>query len=95
MSLPGLGHTRRKEIVENNDGIQTTRHTKKVYGKALTPYQRVMESNKVPMGIKIKLTKRYESLSPVTLRARISTLQSKLNKLQKQLGYHYELKGLR
>lgn len=44
---------------------------KKKYGKALTPYQRLMQSKQIPLKIKTQLQKLYESLNPVKLKAAI------------------------
>lgn len=51
---------------------------KKKYGQALTPYQRLMQSNQIPPKTKSALQKLYESLNPVKLKA---TIEAKLKRI--------------
>jgi hypothetical protein len=51
---------------------------KKKYGQALTPYQRLMQSNQIPPKTKSALQKFYESLNPVKLK---STIEAKLKRI--------------
>ena len=44
---------------------------KRTYDTAKTPYQRVMENKDVPVAVKEKLTRLYESLNPFELKRRI------------------------
>lgn len=53
---------------------------KKKYGQALTPYQRLIQSNQIPPKTKSALQKLYESLNPVKLKAAIEA------KLKRILG---------
>jgi hypothetical protein len=53
---------------------------KKKYGQALTPYQRLMQSNQIPPKTKSALQKLYESLNPVKLKEAITS------KLKRILG---------
>lgn len=52
---------------------------KKVYEKAKTPYQRVLESDKISKDIKDRLTEEYERLNPAALQR---SLRRKLDKIQ-------------
>ncbi len=51
---------------------------KKKYGQALTPYQRLMQSDQIPPKTKSALQKLYESLNPVKLKA---TIEAKLKRI--------------
>lgn len=55
----------RKEKVNNSV-------SKKTYGAALTPCQRLMESKQIPLETKAKLRELYESLNPVKLKEAIA-----------------------
>lgn len=79
----------RDEKYVNKNGIKVKRYGKKKY-TIKTPYARAMESKQLPMRVKLKLKEQYESLNPKVLRDRIDSLQLKVSKLQKQLGYHYD-----
>lgn len=52
---------------------------KKVYEKAKTPYQRVLESDKISKEIKDRLTEQYERLNPTALQR---SLKKKLDKIK-------------
>lgn len=80
----------RKEVYVNENGMQVKKKTKKTYSLK-TPYQRALECPLVDKHVKQKLTKQYELLNPKLLSDRIDLLQRKVNKLQKQLGYNFEL----
>ena len=51
---------------------------KKKYGQALTPYQRLMQSNQIPPKTKSALQKLYESLNPVKLK---EAIEAKLKRI--------------
>jgi hypothetical protein len=68
---------------------QTTKPYKRIYDQPRTPYQRVLEREDVSQSVKDKLTKQYENLNPKTLRDTIQDLISKLERTQRELGYHY------
>ncbi len=53
----------------------------KKYGKARTPFRRVLESEHIDDKIKAKLRREYDSLNPVELKKNIAGLQEKLLKL--------------
>lgn len=55
---------------------------KKIYDKAKTPYQRVMECNQTSQEKKEELKKEYETLNPAALRRAIISKTDKLNKLK-------------
>lgn len=56
----------RKEKVNNSV-------SRKTYGQALTPYERLMRSRQVPPESKARLQKLYESLNPMKLKETIAT----------------------
>ena len=55
---------------------------KKVYNKAKTPYQRILECNQIDETAKQKLRAEYGSLNPAELRRNIIAKIDKLNKLK-------------
>jgi hypothetical protein len=52
---------------------------KKIYEEAKTPYQRLMESDKISKEVKDKLKEEYERLNPAALQR---SLKRKLDKIQ-------------
>lgn len=58
---------------ESRDG-----KTKKIYDPPKTPYRRAMETDAVPNEIKAKLTNKFETLNPVTLRNRLKLIKRDL-----------------
>jgi hypothetical protein len=78
----------KKKIVENS-GKQITKKYQRVYDIIKTPYERVLARCDIDKTIKEKLAVQYESLNPKILRDRIQVLTSKLERTQKELGYHY------
>lgn len=59
--------------------VRVNGKTKKVYEEAKTPYQRLMESDKISKEIKDKLTQEYTRLNPAQLQR---NLWKKLNKIK-------------
>lgn len=53
--------------------------SKKKYGEALTPYQRLMRSKQIPPETKLRLQKLYESLNPVKLK---EAIKAKLKRIR-------------
>ncbi len=76
---PGAGGTQ----------MQAAKPYKRVYDTPQTPYQRALARNDVDQATKDKLTKQYGGLNPKVLRDTIQTLTSKLERTQRELGYHY------
>lgn len=67
------------------DKKRTGRHgekIKKIYDKAKTPYQRVLECDQVNKKIKEQLREQYRQLNPAALRRTIIAKINKLNKLK-------------
>jgi hypothetical protein len=79
----------KEKRVKTADGKQATKPYKRIYDKPQTPYVRVLARNDISQDIKDKLTKQYESLNPKVLRGTIQTLTSRLERTQRELGYHY------
>ena len=75
--------------VKSIDGKQYGKPYKRVYDKPRTPYRRVMERIDIDQAVKDILTIQYETLNPKILRERIQALTSKLERTQRELGYHY------
>ena len=69
--------------------VQAAKPYKRIYDQPRTPYQRVLARNDVDQATKDNLTKQYESLNPKVLRDTIQALTSKLQRTQKELGYHF------
>jgi len=53
----------------------------KKYGKAKTPYQRILESKKISITIKSKLMLEYKTLNPAELKRNLNIKLEKLNKM--------------
>jgi len=73
----------------NTDGQQATKPYRRVYDSVRTPYQRVLAREDIEQTVKNRLTAQYESFNPKVLRDRIQALTSKLERTQRELGYHY------
>jgi hypothetical protein len=76
---PGVGSTQ----------IQAAKPYKRVYDTPQTPYQRVLDRPDIDQRTKDWLTAQYEGLNPKTLRDTIRVLTTKLERIQRALGYHY------
>lgn len=79
--------SKQKIVDENNSAV--TKRTKRMYDQNRTPYQRVLDHPNIDQETKDALTVQYETLNPKKLRDRIQALTSKLEKVQRELGYHY------
>jgi len=79
----------KKKRVSPVDGKQTAKPHKRVYDKVRTPYQRVLDREDIDQAVKDKLTKQYETLNPKVLRETIRALTTKLERTQREQGYHY------
>lgn len=55
------------------------------YDEALTPYQRVLEDERVPEGVKKKLRRQYATLNPKVLKDQIDDLVTRIFDTQKRL----------
>jgi hypothetical protein len=75
--------------VKTVDGKQAGKPYKRIYDQPRPPYQRVLERTDIAQDVKDCLAQQYESLNPKTLRETIQTLISKLERTQRELGYHY------
>lgn len=79
----------KRKIIATADGQQVKKSYRRVYDGVKTPYKRVLERDDIDQGVKDKLTKQYETLNPKVLRDTIQALTSKLERTQRELGYHY------
>ena len=75
--------------VKSADSKQTAKPYRRLYDQIRTPYQRVLVREDIDQAIKNKLQIQYERLNPKVLRDRIQALTSKLERTQRELGYHY------
>ena len=73
----------------NKDGKQYAKPYKRQYDKPKTPYTRVLVREDIDQAVKDKLTRQYKNLNPKVLRDRIKSLTIKLERTQRELGYHY------
>lgn len=80
---------RKAKRVKTVDGKQAAKPYRRIYDQPRTPYQRVLERTDVDQAVKDKLTVQYETLNPKVLRDTIQVLTSKLERTQRELGYHY------
>ena len=83
----------KEKRVRTVDGKQAGKPYKRIYDKPQTPYARVLARSDISQDVKDKLTAQYESLNPKVLRDTIQTVTSKLERTQRELGYHYWLKN--
>ena len=74
--MPNVKLIEKKRVGKNKE------KTKKVYDKAKTPYQRVMECNQVDKKTKQKLKEQYDKLNPAELRRKILNKIIKLSKIR-------------
>jgi hypothetical protein len=71
------------------DGKPTAKPYQRIYDTVRTPYQRVLDHPDIDQSVKDKLTKQYETLNPKVLRDTIQALTTKLERTQREQGYHY------
>jgi hypothetical protein len=87
------GKEKRVARVTAADGTVTTKQAakpyKRIYDKPKTPYQRALERADIDQVVKDRLTSQYESLNPKTLRDTIQGLTTKLERIQREQGYHF------
>jgi len=74
--LPNVKLVAKKRVGRHGQKI------KKIYDRAKTPYQRVIECDQVDEKTKAKLKKQYKQLNPAELRRRILAKIDKLNRLK-------------
>jgi hypothetical protein len=79
----------KQKRVDPGDGKQAAKPYKRVYDQVRTPYERVLAREDVDQTVKGRLTTQYEGLNPKVLRDRIQALTRKLERTQRELGYHY------
>ena len=68
---------------------QAAKPYKRIYDRPQTPYRRMLAREDITDKVKAQLTSQYENLNPKTLRDTLQVLTSKLEKVQRELGYHY------
>jgi hypothetical protein len=74
---------------EDQRNKQYAKPYQRVYDKPKTPYQRVLDTPAIDQAIKDQLTTQYESLNPKLLRDTIQTVTTKLERIQREQGYHF------
>lgn len=75
--------------VKRSDGKQAAKPYKRIYDQPKTPYQRVLDRADIDQTLKDILTAQYETLNPKLLRNTIQGLTTKLERTQRELGYHF------
>ncbi len=80
---------RKEKRVKRTDGTQAAKPYKRIYDTPATPYARVLAHAAIDQATKDTLTKQYESLNPKVLRERIKVLTTQLERIQRELGYHF------
>jgi hypothetical protein len=70
-------------------GQQAAKPYQRVYDTPATPYRRVLARDDIDQSVKDTLTEQYQGLNPKLLRDRIQALVRKLERTQRELGYHY------
>lgn len=71
------------------DGKQAAKPYKRIYDKPQTPYKRVLERKDIDQWVKDRLTMQYETLNPKVLRDKIKVLTTRLERIQRDQGYHF------
>jgi hypothetical protein len=79
----------KQKRVNPGDGRQATKPYRRIYDPVRTPYQRVLARKDIDPATKQRLTAQYEQLNPKILRDKIQALTSKLERTQRELGYHF------
>jgi hypothetical protein len=79
----------KQKRITPGDGKQAAKPYKRVYDQIRTPYERVLTREDVDQDIKDRLIIQYEGLNPKVLRDKIQALTRKLERTQRELGYHY------
>lgn len=80
---------KRKIVTKTNGEQQVRKSYRRVYDGVKTPYKRVLARDDIDQSVKDKLAAQYETLNPKVLRDTIKALTSKLERTQRELGYHY------
>jgi hypothetical protein len=80
---------KRRVVTKANGERQVQKSYRRVYDKIKTPYKRVLDRDDIDQAVKDKLTAQYETLNPKILRDTIHILTTKLERTQRELGYHY------
>jgi hypothetical protein len=79
----------KEQRVKTSDGKQAAKPYKRIYDTPQTPYQRVLLRTDIDQAVKDQLTLQYERLNPKTLRDRIQVLTRRLERIQREQGYHF------
>lgn len=79
----------KEKRIKTADGKQAGKPYKRIYDRVRTPYERILDRNDIDPKVKKLLMEQYETLNPKLLRERIESLTSKLERIQRELGYHY------
>ena len=80
----------KRKVVAGSDGEkQMKKRYRRIYDGVKTPFRRVLARTDIDQSVKDNLTIQYETLNPKVLRDTIRSLTSKLERTQRELGYHY------
>lgn len=79
----------KEKRIKTTDGRQAAKPYRRIYDVPRTPYQRVLDRLDIGQTTKDQLRTQYESLNPKILRDRIRLLTSRLERAQREQGYHF------
>ena len=79
----------KQKVVTKDGEKQVKKSYRRVYDSVKTPYKRVLDRDDISQSVKDRLNEQYETLNPKVLRDTIQALTSKLERTQRELGYHY------
>ena len=79
----------KEKRIKAADGTQAAKPYKRIYDTPATPHRRVLARQDIDQTTKDRLTKQYESLNPKVLRDKIKLLTTKLERIQREQGYHF------
>lgn len=79
----------KEKRVNSTDGSQAAKPYKRLYDTPATPYARALKRTDIPQAVKQKLREQYEILNPKTLHDTIQVLTRKLERIQRNHGYHF------
>lgn len=75
--------------IRTADNKPTAKPYQRRYDTPKTPYRRVLECNEINQETKDALTALYETLNPKVLRDKIQVLTTRLERIQREQGYHF------
>jgi transposase InsO family protein len=80
---------RKEKRIRVIDGKQAAKPYKRIYDVPKTPYKRALGRGDIDQAVKDRLTRQYETLNPKVLLDKIQGLTTKLERMQREQGYHF------